>query len=173
MRLSALTKAGILAASLGAFAVTGAAVAQPGPRAAGPGGGSGWGSGMMMGPGMMGSGGMGFMCNPRAAGMAEWQTSRIESKLKLTAPQKEALKRVTEASAKAAQTIEAACAASVPSGPAERLAAMEKRTEASLQAIKTVRPAFDAFYATLDDEQKKQMGAIGPRRWGWDRWRSR
>lgn len=174
MRLSARTTASIAAAGLGALALASAAVAQPGPRGGGPGsGGGGWGPGMMMGPGMMGGRGMGFMCNPRAAGMAEWQASRIESTLKLTDAQKEALKRVTEASAKAAQTIEAACAPGVPSGPAERMAMMEKRTEASLQAIKTVRPAFDEFYATLDADQKKQLESIGPRRWGWDRWRSR
>jgi hypothetical protein len=36
-----------------------------------------------------------------------------------------------------------------------------------------VRPAFDAFYATLNDDQKKTLDQIGPRRrhggWGWGR----
>jgi len=55
----------------------------PPPAAgAGPGGpgGPGWGPGMMMGPGMMGwggRGGMGMLCDPRAAGMAEWRMERI------------------------------------------------------------------------------------------------
>jgi hypothetical protein len=40
-----------------------------------------------------------------------------------------------------------------------------------LTAIKTVRPAFDAFYATLDDAQKARVDARGPRRWGWGSWR--
>lgn len=128
---------------------------------------------MMMGPGMMGGGGMGFMCNPRAAGMAEWRASRIESTIKLTDAQKVALKRLSDASEQAAKAIEAGCAAGVPSNPAERMATMEKRAEASLLAIKTVRPAFEAFYASLDEDQKKRLDSIGPRRWGWDRWRSR
>jgi hypothetical protein len=38
------------------------------------------------------------------------------------------------------------------------------------QAIKIVRPAFDAFYATLDDEQKARINTGGPRRWGWHGW---
>jgi hypothetical protein len=173
MRRSVRTTVRFAGVGLCALALIANAHAQPGPRGGDPGSAGGWGPGMMMGPGMMGGRGMGFMCNPRAAGMAQWQTSRIENSLKLTDMQKEALKRVTDASAEAAKTIEAACAAGVPSGPAERLATMEKRAEASLQAIRTVRPAFDAFYATLEADQKKQLESIGPRRWGWDRWRSR
>ena len=33
-----------------------------------------------------------------------------------------------------------------------------------LQAVKQVRTALDRFYATLNDEQKAQFEAIGPRR---------
>jgi hypothetical protein len=50
---------------------------------------------------------------------------------------------------------------------------MEKRMEAALQAIKTVRPALEAFYATLDADQKARLDRdTGPRRyWRWrDRW---
>jgi hypothetical protein len=48
---------------------------------------------------------------------------------------------------------------------------MEKRLDAMLVAIKIVRPAFDAFYATLNDEQKARINTGGPRRWGWHGWR--
>jgi hypothetical protein len=48
---------------------------------------------------------------------------------------------------------------------------MEKRVEAMLQAIKSVRPAFEPFYALLDDQQRARLDAIGPRRWGWHGWR--
>jgi hypothetical protein len=50
---------------------------------------------------------------------------------------------------------------------------METRMEAMLQAVKTVRPAFDAFYGTLDSDQKARLDSSGPRRWGWERWRDR
>jgi len=39
--------------------------------------------------------------------------------------------------------------------------------EAMLQAIKTVRPAFEVLYVSLSDEQKARLDAAGPRRWGW------
>jgi hypothetical protein len=45
--------------------------------------------------------------------------------------------------------------------------------ETMLAAVKTVRPAFDAFYASLDAAQKTRLDSVGPRNWGWERWRDR
>lgn len=50
---------------------------------------------------------------------------------------------------------------------------MEKRLDAMSQAVKTVRPTFEAFYATLSDEQKAKLdsGFHRGRLWRWrDRW---
>ena len=149
----------------------------------GPGmrGGPGWGPGMMMGPGMMGWGGpggrggmagFGGMCNPRAAGLAEWKMERIEKVVKPNETQRAALEALRTASTKAAEMVSAACPQDVPASAPARLEAMEKRMDVMLQAIKTVRPAFDAFFATLNDEQKAQLNNnAGPRGWGWHGWR--
>ena len=51
----------------------------------------------------------------------------------------------------------AACPREFPASATGRLETMEKRLEAMLTAIKIVRPAFDAFYATLNDEQKARI----------------
>jgi hypothetical protein len=131
----------------------------------------GWGPGMMMGPGMMGSGGFGFMCNPRVAGFAEWRMDRIESAVQPTEAQRAALNELRSASTKAAEIITASCPPNPPAKSIERLELMEKRAEAMLQAVKVVRPAFEAFYALLDNEQKSRLDATGPRRWGWHGWR--
>ena len=133
--------------------------------------GHGWGPGMMMGPGMMGWGGMGAMCNPRAAGLAEWRMERIERLINPTEAQRAALNELRAASTKAAETIAAACPREFPASASARLETMEKRLETMLTAIKTVRPAFNAFYATLNDEQKARINSSGPRRWGWHGWR--
>jgi hypothetical protein len=50
---------------------------------------------------------------------------------------------------------------------------MEKRIDGMQQAIRTVRPAFEAFYAALDEPQKAKLDAAGPRQWGWGNWRWR
>lgn len=151
------------------------ASAQSGPdrRGYGP----GWGPGMMMGPGMMRGPGMwgwselGGQCSPRMAGFAEWRIERIERAVKPDDAQRKLLEELRTASTKAAETITAACARDIPPTASARLALMEGRMEAMLQAVKTVRPAFDAFYNALSDEQKKQLDATGPRQWGWGRWR--
>ena len=132
--------------------------------------GHGWGRGMMMGPGMMGMGGMGAMCDPRGAGLAEWRMERIERLVNPTDAQRAALDNLRNASAKAAEIIAAACPRELPASATARLELMEKRLDSMQQAIKTVRPAFDAFYATLNDEQKARVNTSGPRHWGWRGW---
>lgn len=142
------------------------AAAQPGPGA------PGWGPGMMMGPGMMGPGMMGRgMCDPRAAGLAEWRIEHIERAVKPTDAQRTALNELKTASTKAAEAIAAACPREFPQTATTRLESMEKRLDAMLAAVKIVRPAFDAFYATLTDEQKAVLNKVGPRHWGWRGWR--
>lgn len=160
---STLAGAAIVAVSLACTAAS----AQPGR---GPGG-SGWGPGMMMGPGMMGNRGFGFMCNPRAAGFAEWRLQQIEQAVQPNEAQRVALNELKSASATAADLITTGCPATPPAKSTERLAFMETRLAAMQQAVKTVRPAFDAFYAALDDQQKARLDAAGPQRWGWNRWR--
>jgi hypothetical protein len=139
------------------------AAAQPGPHG---------GPGMMMGPGMMGAGTMGAgMCDPRAAGLAEWRIEAIERAVRPTESQRKGLDDLKAASTKAAETIAAACLRDFPETAPARLELMEKRLDAMLTAIKTVRPAFDAFYASLTAEQKTELDRAGPRRWEWRWWR--
>jgi hypothetical protein len=139
--------------------------------------GPGWGPGMMMGPGMMrgpgmwGQSGFGELCSPRMAGFAEWRIEQIERAVKPNESQRKLLEDLRAASTKAAETITAACPRDIPPTAPARLALMEGRMEAMLQAVKTVRPAFDAFYGALSDAQKARLDATGPRRWGWSRWR--
>ena len=150
--------------------------AQPmmGPGGSPGGPGYGWGPGMMMGPGMMGwgggRGGMGMLCDPSGAGLAEWRMQRIEQLVQPTEAQKTALNALRDASTKAAEQIAAACPREFPASATARMDLMEKRMETMLAALKIVRPAFDAFYATLSDEQKAKLDRGGPRRWGWRHW---
>ena len=58
----------------------------------------------------------------------------------------------------------AACPTDVPTSIVGRMEAMEKRLDAMLQAVKTVRPALEAFYATLSDEQKASLNGGSGRR---------
>jgi hypothetical protein len=141
------------------------AEAQPyGPGRGGP--------GYMMGPGMMDQQLFGRMCSPRMAGFAEWRLDRMEQVIKPTEAQRAKFDEFKAASNKAATTMRAACATDVPTTMVGRMEAMEKRLEAMLGTVKTVRPAFKAFYATLSDEQKANLNVRSGPRWFW-RWRDR
>ena len=131
------------------------------------------GRGYMMGPGMMGGQQFGRMCNPRSAGFAEWRLDRLERVVKPTDAQRAKFDEFKAASNKAAETMRSACATDIPTTMVGRMEAMEKRLDAMLQAVKTVRPALEAFYATLSDEQKASLNAGWDRKrfWHWrDRW---
>ena len=95
--------------SAAAIAIAGTLLAVPAvaqTAAPGPGYGprGGWGPGMMMGPGMMGwgAGGMGAICDPRGAGLAEWRMERIERLITPSETQRAALNDLRTASTKAA-----------------------------------------------------------------------
>jgi hypothetical protein len=53
-----------------------------------------------------------------------------------------------------------ACPSEIPSTPPGRIAAMRTRVEAMLQAVRMVRPALEAFFQSLTDEQKERFNAI-------------
>jgi LTXXQ motif family protein len=60
--------------------------------------------------------------------------------------------------------LKSSCAADDALTPPARLAAVGKRLDTMLEAVKTVRSALNDFYASLNDEQKAQFEAIGPQR---------
>ncbi len=123
----------------------------------------------MMGPGMMGSGAFGRMCGPAAAGFAEWRIARIEQVLKLSDTQRAKFDELKTTSSKAADVMRSACPTEFPRTVVDRMAVMEKRADAMLQGIKAVRPAMEAFYATLSDEQKTRLDSdtAHGRFWHW------
>jgi hypothetical protein len=122
---------------------------------------------------MMDRGHFARMCSPRSAGFAEWRIDRLERMIKPTEAQRAKFVEFKAASSKAAETMRTACPTDVPTTMVGRMEAMEKQLDAMSQAIKAVRPALDAFYATLSDEQKAQLNSDRGRRGRFWRWRDR
>jgi hypothetical protein len=85
----------------------------------------------------------------------------IERALRPSEAQRPKLDALQKATAKAAEIVKAACPREIPGTPPGRLAAVEKRLQAMQQAVRTVRPAVEALYTALDDEQKARFNALG------------
>jgi hypothetical protein len=130
-----------------------------------------------------GMGRMGMLCREgRAAEMADHMLVRIEHKVKPTEAQKAVFEELKTAARSAVTKAQAGCpvkAAVEPAkegtppprpSPIERLANAEAMTAATLEAIKTVRPAAEKFYAALSDEQKAAINERRGGKWGRGGW---
>ena len=103
-------------------------------------------------------------CGAAQSAMFEWPTVEIEDRLHPSDIQRAALKELQDASGKAVDMLKAACQTDDLTTPPARLAAIGKRLDTMLQAVKLVRAALEDFYATLSDEQKAQFEGIGQKR---------
>jgi hypothetical protein len=95
--------------------------------------------------------------------IANLPTGQIERSLRLSDAQEAALTELNDASAKAADILRVNCPAEQTLTPTGRLAAMEQRLDAMLQAMDTVQPALAKFYDSLSDEQKARVDRLSAR----------
>jgi hypothetical protein len=128
----------------------------------------------MMPPGMMERGpmmergarmqpfGTAHFCGPDGGRMGEFMIRRVERVTQPTAEQRPGFDRLKEAIGKAGEIMRGACMTERPVTPTGRLAAAEKRLAAMLDAVRTVRPALDAYYGSLTDEQKARLTLAQP-----------
>ena len=131
---------------------------------------------MMMGHDrmMLGDGWLMRICSPEGGRIATFLLARLERMTQPTEAQRAAFDALKDAVARASEIARAACPTERPITPPGRLAAAEKRLEALLQAVRTVRPAMDSFYGSLTDEQKARLLIAQARLWrrdgGHERW---
>ena len=112
----------------------------------------------------MTTGSLAQTCGGAQPGVMEWPTAEIGRTVRPTDAQRASLEALQNASVKAADMLKSSCAAGDALTPPGRLAAVGKRLDTMLDAVKTVRSALNEFYASLNDEQKAQFEAIGPSR---------
>ncbi len=102
-------------------------------------------------------------CQAEPSAALKWPADEIEARLHMNDTQSAALEVLQDTSASAVEMLNAECRPDAMTPPA-RLAAVNRRLDAMLQAVKLVGDALEDFYATLSDEQKAQFEAIGPKR---------
>jgi hypothetical protein len=135
-----------------------AAVAQPSQRPAE----SAPAQPTVLGPAMLRPGTADLSCGAGPAGLGSWGAERIEQTLSLDGSQRTKFNDLKTASRRAIQYLSESCPKNDPVTPTARLEAMERRLSAMLEAVRTVQPALDDFYAILTDEQKARLAALEP-----------
>jgi hypothetical protein len=102
--------------------------------------------------------GIGISCGdgPRADRMLE----RLEQRIKPTDGQKASFEEFKVAAKTAAETVKSGCPIEQARNMPEQFGMAEKRLEAELAAVRTLRPAAEKLYASLSDEQKAGVNGV-------------
>jgi hypothetical protein len=108
------------------------------------------------------AGNMAAACSQGAGSFIDLPAQRIEQVVQPTAQQQSAFDDLKKAAQKAGDQLQASCPTAVPKSPVARIDTVETRLRAMTDAIKSVRPDLQKFYASLSDEQKAKFNTVGP-----------
>jgi hypothetical protein len=106
---------------------------------------------------------MARICGPNGDQIGSRLIDRLERVTQPTAEQRPNFDKLKEAAGKAHDIMRTACPAERAATPTGRLANAEKRLSAMLEAVRALRPAMDAYYGSLTDEQKARLAMAQPR----------
>jgi hypothetical protein len=102
------------------------------------------------------------VCGERRTGIA-LPIDRIAQAVRPSGQQAAALDELASASTRAAEALKSNCPSEAALTPTGRVDAMRQRLTAMLDAVRTVRPALEAFYGSLSYEQKARFNIVGER----------
>src|SRR5262249_27501585 len=108
------------------------------------------------------AGNMAAACSQGAGSFIDLPAQRIEQVVQPTAQQQSAFDNLKKTAQNASEKLQSSCPTAVPLSPVARVAAVETRLSAMADAIKSVRPDLQNFYASLNDEQKAKFNTVGP-----------
>jgi hypothetical protein len=101
-------------------------------------------------------------CSQQAGNFIDLPVQRIEQVVQPTAQQQSAFNDLKKAAQNASDKLQSSCPTAVPLSPVARVDTVETRLSAMTDAIKSVRPDLQNFYASLSDEQKAKFNTMGP-----------
>ena len=100
-------------------------------------------------------------CTNEATEVTNWPIDQIQQVVQPDEQQGALLNDLTSAIAQASEVIKSQCPTNIAFTPVERLAQMEARLQALLQAVNVVSPTLGRFYDSLSAEQKARFNAMG------------
>jgi hypothetical protein len=105
---------------------------------------------------------MAAICSQQAGSFIDLPVQRIEQVVQPTAQQQSTFDDLKKATQNAADQLRSSCPSAVPLSPVARVDTVATRLRAMADAIKSVRPDLNNFYASLSDEQKARFNTMGP-----------
>jgi hypothetical protein len=108
------------------------------------------------------AGNMVAACSQQGGSFIDLPVQRIEQVVQPTAQQQSAFNDLKKTAQKAGDQLQSSCPTAVPKSPVARVETVETRLTAMADAIKSVRPDLQNFYASLSDEQKAKFNTMGP-----------
>jgi hypothetical protein len=107
------------------------------------------------------AGDMAAICSQQAGSFIDLPVQRIEQVVQPFAQQRSNLDDLKKATQNAADQLRS-CPSAVPLSPVARVDTVALRLRAMADAIKSIRPALENFYGSLNDEQKARFNTMGP-----------
>ena len=107
-----------------------------------------------------GGGNLATLCGPQSGDFTSLPERRIERAVQPTTQQQGVFDELRKAPESATKDLQASCPAQMPQTPVARLDAVKTRLSAMVEALKTVRPKLEDFYASLNDEQKARFNVL-------------
>lgn len=118
--------------------------------------------------GRRGGRGMAHLCGMARGEKVEHAISFVENFMSFTGPQQQAWEELAQAVRGGNEKVGEACAelkdGQPPRTAMAKLAMVETFLTTGLDVVQQVRPAFDQFYATLNDKQQKALDDLMSRR---------
>jgi LTXXQ motif family protein len=105
---------------------------------------------------------MAAACSQQATTFIDLPVQRIEQVIQPTTQQQSAFDDLKKTAQNASEQLQSSCTTAVPLSPVARVDTVETRLNAMADAIKSVRPDLNNFYASLSDEQKARFNTMGP-----------
>ena len=103
------------------------------------------------------------LCSQQSGDVTKLPVQRIEQVVQPNGQQQQdAFDALKQASHDAAEQLQGVLPEEVPQTPVARLDAVKTRLQAMVDAMNTIRPKLQDFYASLSDEQKAKFNIMGP-----------
>jgi hypothetical protein len=100
------------------------------------------------------AGDMAAICSQLAGSFIDLPVQRIEQVVQPTAQQRSTFDDLKKTTQNDADRLRSSYSSAVPLSPVARVDTVATRLRAMADAIKSIRPALENFYASLNDEQK-------------------